>query len=66
MLYLAAPILVSYLVFVFTAEHINPFRKFREKGKRRRIKNGRKVALIALPIGYGMVGTLHLLTSSVA
>jgi len=66
MLYVAAPILVSYVLFVFIAEHINPFRKFRENGKRRRINEGRKIALMALPIGYGVVGTLHLLTYSAA
>ena len=63
MMYLAAPIVVSYLLFVFVAEHLNPLKTFRENGKRRRIREGRKVALTAIPIGYAMVLALYFLTS---
>jgi len=46
------PVVLSYLVFVFVAEHINPFKKFRETSYRRRIKSGRRAGLIALPLFF--------------
>ena len=63
MMYLAAPIIVSYILFVFVAEHLNPLKTFRENGKRRRIHEGRKVALAAIPIGYAMIFALYFVTS---
>jgi len=47
-----APIILSYAVFVFIAEHINPFRNFREVTARRRIQSGHRAGLIALPVFF--------------
>ena len=65
MLYFAAPIAISYLLFVFIAEQINPLKSFRENGKRRRAKQGRQVALAAIPVGYAVIFTLNFLSTTI-
>jgi len=54
MVYLLAPLLLSYLTFVFFAEQLNPLKTAREVSVRRRARLGRKIALIVLPLSFAL------------
>ncbi len=47
-----APIVFSYVIFAFIAEHINPFKKFREDVPLRLMRSGRRAGIVALFSSY--------------
>ena len=55
------PVVISYFVFAFVAEHINPFKTLREVTANRRIKSGRVAGLIALISCYLILVGSHLI-----
>jgi len=49
------PLIVSYAIFMYIAEHINPFSTFREVTQRRRIKAGRRAGILTLILLFPLI-----------
>ena len=63
MIYLVAPLFLSYATYIFFAEQFNPLKTAREVSIRRRARLGRKIALATLPLGYALAFSVHQFTS---